>query len=211
MSLFPGQLQQPEGSSAHAWRRRRRRGRPGATASHRRRRRSVPERRCRPLLTSNTWAKSAPIATSRSTAAGCVDVCRTSISSCMPPAIQRRRITRHDDGRPRSGSTTRWTITAESGLGDVLVERLQHLSAHRQPEAGQVTAIVDDHPVGLSAEVAGALADDECPAVYQGERVRPADGWDRIGFRVERRVVRRHDHSVTGSARADRGNRSARD
>jgi hypothetical protein len=83
--------------------------------------RICPEARCRPLLTSNTWAKSAPTDTSRSRTVGREAVWRTSISSRMPPATHRRRITRQDAGRPCSRSTTRCTITAESGLGDVLV------------------------------------------------------------------------------------------
>ena len=92
-----GSTQQPAGSSAHASPRRsssRSTGnisQPSSSATIR------PGARCRPPLTSNTWAKSAPISTSRSTAAGCVDVWRTSISSRMPPAIHRRRITRHDE------------------------------------------------------------------------------------------------------------------
>ena len=71
-----------------------------------------------------------------------------------------------------------------------------------------MTAIVDDHAMGLTAEISGALADDERPAIYQGERIRPTDRWDGIRFRVERRVVRRHHHSVIGSAVVHRGNRA---
>ena len=63
-----------------------------------------------------------------------------------------------------------------------------------------MTAIVDDQAMGLTAEISRALADDERPAIYQGERIRPTDRWDGIRFRVERRVVRRHHHSVIGSA-----------
>ena len=73
------------GSSAHGSPRRRRRGRRARTSQPVVVGVDPPERPGRrPPLTSNTWAKSAPIATSRSIAAGCDDVWRTSISSRMP-------------------------------------------------------------------------------------------------------------------------------
>ena len=97
-----------------------------------------------PLLTSNTWAKSAAIDHDDVDRHYSPAVWRTSMSSRIPPPIQRRRMTRHDDGtlsahRRRAGRSPRRAVRQTCW-------RASPTAAHVQPTPGSGTGDGDRRP-----------------------------------------------------------------